>query len=385
MNLAFTRSFLLALVILVGGCASYDYPLETFSKAPVTSPTPITSPMPITSPTPVNSQNFISLRLEPLSTTVPLGFSQQFSAVGVKGDGSSQDLSAEVSWATENLTIASVDDSGLVTGKGVGNTRVAATLGDLSASSEVIVSAAKLVELKINPENGSFLTSGAFYQLTAAGTFSDGSTQDLTEQVSWTIGSTPEVATISDQPGSKGQVRSKGLGSTQIKVQLDSVEAETSLTFIPGGLSYSPEAVVDVGTTTRPYSVSLGDLNADGILDIVTANWDPDNVSVLLGKGDGTFQAKQDFSVGVTSSSVTLGDLNADGILDIVTANGVADTVSALLGKRDGTFQAQQDFGVDWTPRSVTLGDLNADGILDIVTANFSTNNVSVLLGVSNH
>lgn len=77
-NWAFIRLFLLSLVILVGGCASYDYPLETFANAPVASPTP------------VNPQDFVSLRLEPLSTTVPLGFSQQFSAVGVKSDGAAK-------------------------------------------------------------------------------------------------------------------------------------------------------------------------------------------------------------------------------------------------------------------------------------------------------
>jgi len=54
-------------------------------------------------------------------------------------------------------------------------------------------------------------------------------------------------------------------------------------------------------------------------------------VSVLLGNGDGTFQARQNFSVGSSPFSVAVGDLNADGAPDLVTANGVSDNVSVLL------------------------------------------------------
>ncbi len=137
-------------------------------------------------------------------------------------------------------------------------------------------------------------------------------------------------------------------------------------------------------TATSPRSVTLGDVNGDGRLDIVTANRNSNNASVLLGNGNGTFQTQQTFATGTSPHSVTLGDVNGDGKLDIVTANYGSNTASVLLGNGNGTFQAQQTFATGTNPRSVTLGDVNGDGSLDIVTANYSSNTASVLLGNGN-
>jgi len=137
-------------------------------------------------------------------------------------------------------------------------------------------------------------------------------------------------------------------------------------------------------TGTAPLSVALGDVNGDGKLDIITANLN-NNVSILLGNGNGTFGLNTDFATGATPISVTLGDVNGDGILDIITANFYSDNVSVLLGDGDGTFQAQLPFGTGLNsyPASVTLGDVNGDGKLDIITANYDSDNVSVLLNTT--
>ena len=131
-----------------------------------------------------------------------------------------------------------------------------------------------------------------------------------------------------------------------------------------------------------PYSVSLGDLNGDGILDLVTANALSDNVSVLLGLGDGRFSAMRNYAVGDVPYSVSLGDLNGDGVLDLVTANGNSDNVSVLLGLGDGSFATQSTYAVGDQPDSVSLGDLNGDGVLDLVIHNVLSSNVYVLLGL---
>ena len=80
-----------------------------------------------------------------------------------------------------------------------------------------------------------------------------------------------------------------------------------------------------------PRSVAVADLNADGAPDLVTANGASNDVSVLLGSGDGTFQAQQTFPVSDGPFSVAVADLNADGAPDLVTANGFSDDVSVLL------------------------------------------------------
>jgi hypothetical protein len=80
-------------------------------------------------------------------------------------------------------------------------------------------------------------------------------------------------------------------------------------------------AKTDYGTGTNPYFVAIGDLNADGKPDLVTADWGVSKVSVLLGNGDGTFGAKTDFVTGSGPVSVAIGDLNADGKPDLETAD----------------------------------------------------------------
>jgi hypothetical protein len=113
----------------------------------------------------------------------------------------------------------------------------------------------------------------------------------------------------------------------------------------------------------------------------VTANFRSNNVSVLLGNGDGTFQASRTFAVGEFPYSVAVADINGDGKPDLVTANFRSNDVSVLLGNGDGSFQAAKNFPVGTGPYSVAVADFNGDGKPDVVTANHFSNNVTVLLG----
>jgi len=133
---------------------------------------------------------------------------------------------------------------------------------------------------------------------------------------------------------------------------------------------------------SRPASVAVGDLNGDGKPDLVVANFGGTTVSVLLGNGDGTFQAAANYPAGSSPVSVAIGDFNRDGKPDLAVANGISSgTVSVLLGNGDGTFQAPVNYAAGTVPNSVAIGDVNGDGKPDLVVANFSSNNVSVLLG----
>ena len=93
-----------------------------------------------------------------------------------------------------------------------------------------------------------------------------------------------------------------------------------------------------------------------------------------------SFLARRDFQVGNGPGSVTAGDVNGDGRLDLATANVFANSVSILLGQGNGTFGAAQDFGVGNAPTSVRVGDVNGDGRLDLATANRLSNSVSILI-----
>ena len=118
-------------------------------------------------------------------------------------------------------------------------------------------------------------------------------------------------------------------------------------------------------------------------------------VSVLLGNGNGTFQARQAFATltfpgsdGLVPSSLTLGDVNGDGKPDLAVTHIDRDdnppSVSVLLGNGNGTFQTQHTFAAGPHPGAVTLGDVNGDGKPDLAVVNLRNKSVSVLLGNGN-
>ncbi|MEA2192386.1 MAG: hypothetical protein QOI73_2507 [Solirubrobacteraceae bacterium] len=134
-------------------------------------------------------------------------------------------------------------------------------------------------------------------------------------------------------------------------------------------------------TGDRPVSVATGDFDADDKLDLVTANFNANTVSVLLGNNDGTFAPQQTFPTGSRPSSVAVGNLNWDTASDLVVANSLSDTVSVLLSNGDGTFQPKQDYAVSTSPAAVVLSDLDGDSRLDLAVADSGSGRVSVLHG----
>src|SRR5204863_381967 len=134
-------------------------------------------------------------------------------------------------------------------------------------------------------------------------------------------------------------------------------------------------------TGTWPSSVAVGDFNADGRLDLAVANFGAASVSVLLGNpsavlggADGTFQAAPTYAAGTNPLAVTEGDFNRDGVPDLAVANRGSgdigrDTVSVLLGNGDGTFQAPAFFAVGGGAASVVVDDFNGDGVPDLALA----------------
>jgi len=138
-----------------------------------------------------------------------------------------------------------------------------------------------------------------------------------------------------------------------------------------------------------PNGIAVGDLNHDGIPDLVVANSEsssgPGNVAVLLGKGDGKFQKPVRYQAGVAPWQVILGDFNGDGNLDLaVVAIDGGDKIYVLLGNGDGTFSRSKAYTVGLGASSVSVADFNGDGRLDLGVTTCAERPpcyVSVLLG----
>jgi hypothetical protein len=141
-----------------------------------------------------------------------------------------------------------------------------------------------------------------------------------------------------------------------------------------------------------PHGLATDDFNGDGLADLVVTNYNsgdyahPGNISVLLGNGDGTFQAAVNFDVGYGPTSVATGDFNNDTRRDVAVTNwGNSNSVSVLLGNGDGTLQPAVHYAAGNGPYGVATGDFNRDSITDLAVANFRYSDVestvSILLG----
>ncbi len=128
-------------------------------------------------------------------------------------------------------------------------------------------------------------------------------------------------------------------------------------------------------------SLAVADFNKDGKLDLVVANYDTNDVAVLLGKGDGTFPTQVNYTAGTQPFGVAAGDLG-NGSPDIVVGNSNGGTISVLVNKGDGTFNSAVNYAVHASPFSIAIGDINKDGKNDVIVGDTtgSFGNIDLLL-----
>src|SRR5262245_7048185 len=166
--------------------------------------------------------------------------------------------------------------------------------------------------------------------------------------------------------------------------QLRDFQSSVSVLLGNGDGSFRP--AITTGLLPGANSVAAGDFDNDGRLDLAVANMLNDVVEVLRGNGDGTFQDNPLLlpisPVGFTfpSVSVAVGDFLHNGALGIAVTSGASNTVGVFVGNGDGTFQDRVDYAVGLNPQSVVAADLG-NGQISLVVANHDSSDVSVLLG----
>ena len=235
------------------------------------------------------------------------------------------------------------------------------------------------------------LPAGPVWLLTALGLLAVAAPL-FAQSVSFNTGGTSaHYAVPSPEPTTVavGSLRSNGILDLVVANASGGSSGGVSVLLGNGDGTFQP--AVNYATNLQCYSVALGDFNGDGIPDLAITKNSPNNttpgsVSILLGNGDGTFQAPVSYTLGQNPNWVAVGSLRGNGILDLVVVNEdqIANSgyVSILLGNGDGTFQPAVNYAAGPAPVGVALSDFTGTGKLDVVVANYANQSaVSVLMG----
>ena len=168
----------------------------------------------------------------------------------------------------------------------------------------------------------------------------------------------------SRRPEKNKHLRFSGLNPT-----VEHLEQRAMLTMLP-------PVTYPVGAS--PTSVQVGDFNGDGRSDILALYSAASQATVMLGNGNGTFQAPVNTVTAPFTHEVAVGDFNHDGKLDI--ADNDTTSVDIQFGNGDGTFQPPIIYPIGASANDIEVGDYNHDGYDDIDTASFSYGGTSQLL-----
>jgi Flp pilus assembly secretin CpaC len=422
-------------------------PIVLGPAASSSTQTGIVSP---TVPLTVTSATLRSIALTPGTASIAPSGTQQFSAMGTFSDGTTQDVSSTVTWASSNTAVATIGSgNGLALGQATGTTQINASFGNVSSSAVTLrVTSATLRTIAVTPTTSSVARNGTV-QLLATGTFSDGTTQNVTGSAAWNSSNTG-IASVG-----AGSARGLATGSTQISATIGgvtspivtltvtsatlksiavspssrSIAAGTSLQFTALG-TYSDGSTQNItpavawassettvatinsssglatavafgstsitatqGAAGSPISIAIGALNTvtNSNPDLVIASQINNSVIILLGNGDGTFSNPAQavsYVVGNQPSSIVLGtfNTNTDANLDFVVTNFADNTYSVFTGNGNGTFAQVKGSPFHLPtgqtgPIAITSADFNGDGKPDLAIVNQTTNNVTVLQG----
>jgi hypothetical protein len=260
------------------------------------------SPSAAASPPP-STKTLTSILISPAAPTVALGQSRQLAATGVFSNGSQQDMTKTVTWASGKPSVASINQSGLASSRLVGSAKLTATSGSVTGSVTLTVGAAVLVSIAVTPD-GLSVPKGETQQISAVGTFSDGSQKTITDSATWRVFPTG-VASISPT----GLVKGQTVGSARVSAELDSVRGTDPLTVSSGvliSISVSPHnPSVPKGETQQLTAVAnFSDGSQKTITDSAAWSVAPARIATVSSTGLVTAQAEGSATVTAASDSV---------------------------------------------------------------------------------
>ena len=128
-----------------------------------------------------------------------------------------------------------------------------------------------------------------------------------------------------------------------------------------------------------PKSVIAADVNGDGKMDLISANYHSNTLAVLTNNSCGGFAIASSPTTGSYPDYLAAADVNGDGKVDLISANSGNDTLTILTNNGSGGFATASSPAVGSSPVSITVADVNGDGKMDLISANYYGNNLTVL------
>jgi uncharacterized protein YjdB len=248
-----------------------------------------------------------SIVISPSNPTINPGSSQQFSAMGHYNDGSVSDISANVTWASSATSVATINSTGKALSVSPGSTTITATQASISGSTLLTISTLQLTSISVTPSLPS-IPLGTLQQLTATGTYNDGTHKNISTSVVWSS-SSPGFASVD----TKGLVTGVGLGTSNIKATSGSISGSTSLTVNSANvvsLKIQPaDSTIANGTTAQ--LAALVTFNDGSTLNVTTTpgvSWNSSNAGVAtIGSINGFATSKAAGSTMISASFGTVG------------------------------------------------------------------------------
>ena len=283
----------------------------------------------------VGTAALMSITVAASQPTLPVGESEGLTATGKYSDGTTQNLTQTATWLATPPIVATVSVQGTLTAVGKGVSQITATYQGASGNAAVTVGAPVLVSIAVTP-NGTSLPAGKTESLSALGTFSDGTTQNLTQSAAWSS-SAPSVATVS----AVGAVVAKTIGSTTVSAAVGSVNGNA-------GLTVTAAVIVSLNVTPTPTSLLLGNSSqldalatySDGSTQDLTSSaaWSSQQPTIVTVNTAGLISAQQAGAATVVASS---SGVSGSAAVTVIPLMGVSyfDRSYAVASGIDGTLR----------------------------------------------
>ncbi|MFZ6744059.1 beta strand repeat-containing protein [Undibacterium sp. JH2W] len=320
-----------------------------------------------------------SLAITPLTANVAAGSTQAFSAIGTYSDGSNVVLTNSVSWSSANTAVATILSSGIATGVSAGTSSISATSGTKTVSANLTVSSgAALTSIAVTPASAN-IAVGSTQNLVATGSYSDGSSANITNSVTWSSG-VNAIASVN----ASGVVNAASVGTTPVVAILGSKSGSATLNVLPAAtlnsITVTP-ATPTIAVNAAQGFVATGSYS-DGsnvnISNVVT--WASGNQAVATVSATGVANGLSSGAAAITASfSGKLGSANlAVSPAFILTGISVAPvSASALVGSLQqftatGTYSngstSNISSAVTWTSSVNSVASISSTGQVTAVS-----------------